>query len=313
MGRPSAFCEGASAVACLADKGFIPQSSFSWRPVAPARPKKRLELNMRENIDAHIYSRSDKPDVVTCSGIITCLADVEGSPDITLAIKNARALTHVRVHACAQRPEVSNGDFSLSFSPPIDRFILARYDVDCSSLPDGGLPFNAEYEVLALSDGSASLSLSLEFFASSAAAVSQLRALLPLQGWAGKAISSAKFLRPPPSGSSLQVQSGAQALVLDLAAPYAASYKVGIRVEFGCDSHADAAVDMPFIQGTATCALLQFSSTRLMSGLTFDAKNFICHPSMSLECVVDICTTGNRNASGVSQFLVWNKFGASPH
>jgi hypothetical protein len=312
MGRPSAFCEGASAVACMASKGFIPQSSFSWRPVAPARSKKRLELKMREIICAHIYGRTDKPDVVTCGGIISCLADVDGSPDITLTITNARALAHVRVHACAQRPEVGNGVFTLSFSPPIDRFVLARYNVDCCSLPDSGLPFTAEYEVLALPDGSAVLSLSVQPAASSAAAVSQLRALLPLQGWPGMGISCAKFLRPPLSGCSFEVHSGAQAIVLTLPAPCAAPCKVSIRVEFGGDSPAQPAVDMPFIQGTATCALLQFFTSRLISGLTFDVKHFSCHPSMSLECVADMCSTSNRNSSGFSQFLVWNKYGPSP-
>ena len=186
MGRPSAFCEGACAAACAAGKGFVPQSSFSWRPVAPARAKKRLELKLRETVCAHLYSRSDKPDVVTCSGSIICNADVDGSPDITLTIKNARALTHVRAHACAQRPEISNGDFTLSFSPPMDRFVLARYTVDCSCLPDAGLPFTCEYEALAQPDGSAALCLSLQSTAAGAAGAGlQLRAVLPLQGWGG--------------------------------------------------------------------------------------------------------------------------------
>jgi hypothetical protein len=312
MGRPSAFCEGASAAACMASKGFIPQSTFSWRPVAPARSKRRLELKMREIVCAHVYGRTDKPDVVTCGGIITCLADVDDSPDITLTIKNARALAHVRVHACAQRPEVSNGVFTLSFSPPIDRVVLARYNVECTSLPDSGLPFAAEYEVLALPDGSAALSLSVQTAASCTAAVSQVRALLPLQGWKGLAISGAKFLRSPPTGSSFEIHSGAQALVLTLPAPSAAPCKVSIRVEFGGSSQAYPAVDMPFIQGTATCALLQFSTSRLISGLTFDVEHFSCHPSMSLECVADLSSTSYRNSSGFSQFLVWNKYGQSP-
>jgi hypothetical protein len=313
MGRPSAFCEGASVDACMAGKGFVPQASFSWRPVAPSRPKKRLELKLREFVCAHIYGRVDKPDVVTCSGIITCLADVEGSPDITLSITNARALTQVRVHACAQRPEISSGDFTLSFSPPIDRFVLVRYSVDCPSLPDGGLPFTAEYEALAVPDGSAALCFSIQATATSAAGqVSHLRVLLPLQGWAGAAISSAKFSRPPPTGSSLEIHPGAQALVLALPAPSASPFKICIRVEFGSDSQSYAAFDLPFIYNISTCALVQFSTTRLISGLSFDIKRVMCHPSMSLDCVLDIGSSNYRQATGASQVLVWNKYGSSP-
>lgn len=312
MGRPSAFCEGAAASACMAGKGFISQSTFSWRPVAPARAKNKLELKMRETVCARFYGRADKPDVVMCNGAITCLADVDGSPDVTLTITNTRALTHVRVHSCAQRPEISNGDLTLSFSPPIDRFVVARYNVDCSSLHDR-LPFAVGYEVLKLPDGSAALSLSLQSTAASAAIpVSQLRALLPLQGWDGKSISCAKFSRPPPTGSSLQVHAGGQAVVLSLPAPSATLHKIAIHVEFGGGSQAYPAVDIPFIDGTATCALIQFAATRLISGIMFDSKNLICHPSMSLECAVDMSSISSRNSTGTSEFWVWNKYGSSP-
>ena len=76
---------------------------------------------------------------------------------------------------------------TLSFSPPMDRFVLARYTVDCSCLPDAGLPFTCEYEALAQPDGSAALCLSLQSTAAGAAggAGLQLRAVLPLQGWGG--------------------------------------------------------------------------------------------------------------------------------
>lgn len=313
MGRPSAFCEGTSAAACITGKGFTPQTSFSWRPVAPARSKKRLDLRIREIVCGHIYSRADKADVIACDGTITCLADIDGSPDITLTITNARALTQVRAHACAQRPEISNGDFTLSFSPPIDRFALARYTVDCSMLPDGGLPFHAEYEALALPDGSASLSLTIRSTPSCAAVpVGQLRALLPLQGWAGKAISSAKFSRHPPSGSFVDVHEGAQAVVLALPIPSSAPYQVSIRVDFGGDTQTVPAVDMPFIHHTATCAFIQFSSTGLMSGVMCDSKCFMCHPSMSLDCSLEMSSASGRNSLGISQFCVWNKYGPSP-
>jgi hypothetical protein len=312
MGRPSAFCEGASADASLSGKGFVPQSGFSWRPFAPIRAKKRLELKMREFVCAHIYGRADKADILQCSGIITCFADVEGSPDITLSITNAHALSNIRVHACAQRPEISCGDFTLSFSPPIDRFVLVRYSVDCLSLPEGALPFAAEYEALALPDGSAALSFSISVTALGASSALQLRVLLPLQGWSGEAVSSAKFSRPPPTNCSLEVHPGAQALVLIFPALSASLLKISIRVDFGSNSQSYPAVDMPFIQYLSTCALVQFSTTRLISGLVSDCKRVMCHPSMSLDCVADTSSASNRQASGVPQFFVWNKYGSSP-
>jgi hypothetical protein len=312
MGRPSAFCEGISSDASMAGKGFVPQSSFSWRPVAPIRPKKRLELKIREFVCAHIYGRTDKPDVVACTGIITCLADVEGSPDITLFITNARALVHVRVHACAQRPEISSGDFTLSFSPPIDKFVLARYSVDCHLLREAALPMSAEYEALALPDGSAALCFSIQSSTSSPGSALQLRVLLPLHGWSGAAISCAKFSRPPPTGCLLEVHPGAQALVLILPAVTALPLKISIRAEFGSNSQSYPAVAMPFIHNVSTCALIQFSTTRLISGLIVDCKRVMCHPSMSIDCEVDTGSASNRQASGASQLMVWNKYGSSP-
>jgi hypothetical protein len=315
MGRPSAYCEGKAAASCLSEKGFISQSCFSWRPVAFARPKKRLDLKVRESVCAHIYGRKDKPDVVKCSGSITCHADVEGSPDITLSISNAHAVQQVCVHSCAQRPEISNNSLNLSFSPPIDQFVLARYDIDCSSLPDGGLPFTAEYEALALPDGSASLSLSLQSTAAGFnVPVTQLRALFPLQGWVENSVSCAKFTRSPPVGSFLDVHTGNQAVILTLPPPSSTMYKVTIRVEFECrrNTQTYSAVDIPFIQNTATCALLQFSIPRLISGLTLDSEGILFHPSTSVECAVDMASSSNCDSSGSSQFIVWNKFGTSP-
>jgi hypothetical protein len=167
--------------------------------------------------------------------------------------------------------------------------------------------------VLELPDGSAALSLSLQSTVASATApVSQLRALLPLHGWVGKSISCAKFSRPPPAGSSLEVHAGGQAVVLSLPVPTATLYKISIHVEFGGGSQAYPAVDIPFIDGAATCALIQFAANRLISGIMLDSKKIICHPSMSLECVVDMSSISSRNSTGMSEFWVWNKYGPSP-
>eukprot|EP00850_Spirogloea_muscicola_P015712 SM000123S25824 [mRNA] locus=s123:30935:34046:- [translate_table: standard] len=104
--------------------------------VAAALPfgRQRLTITVREVVTAALYDREEVADMLAVDGVVQCQADLEGLPDVSLALSPPPGghLADVTVHACAQPPEPGGGvgcgrDCTLSFAPPLGIFDLARY------------------------------------------------------------------------------------------------------------------------------------------------------------------------------------------
>ncbi|BBN02949.1 AP-5 complex subunit mu-1 [Marchantia polymorpha subsp. ruderalis] len=100
----------------------------AWKPYL-YRGKPKMLFTVHEVVTAALYDRDNVADVITLGGQILCRADLEGLPDITLPIHcPSSGQPHaVTFHPCAQVPEQGPDRLTVTFSPPLGNFVLARY------------------------------------------------------------------------------------------------------------------------------------------------------------------------------------------
>lgn len=145
----------------------LKQKQPTWKPfLYKGNPK--LQFGIKEEIWAVQYDSKTAPDVWEIAGKITCKAEVEGVPDISVNItvpSESSPLDHLVVHPCVQSgdtedppipPESPNQASSavasssaalrirkLKFSPPLESFVLCQYMA--SSVPH--LPIRGFYQM----------------------------------------------------------------------------------------------------------------------------------------------------------------------
>lgn len=101
----------------------------AWKPYL-YRGKQRMVFAVHEVVSAALYDRDDVEDTISLAGEVLCRVDLEGLPEISLQLhspssSNFDALT---VHLCAQAPEQGVEKQTITFTPPLGNFVLARYN-----------------------------------------------------------------------------------------------------------------------------------------------------------------------------------------
>ncbi|KAJ7564566.1 hypothetical protein O6H91_02G023100 [Diphasiastrum complanatum] len=104
------------------------QKQPAWKPYL-YRGKQRILFALHEVITAALYDRDDVADVISLGGQVLCRADLEGLPDITLPLScpTSAQFDALTFHPCAQTFEQGLEKQTITFSPPLGNFILARY------------------------------------------------------------------------------------------------------------------------------------------------------------------------------------------
>lgn len=77
------------------------------------------------------------PDFLSVSGQLTCRAELEGLPDVSLPLTGLKA-ARVEVssfHHCVQASEPTGDKQSLLFQPPLGNFVLMHYQAPCNIDP----------------------------------------------------------------------------------------------------------------------------------------------------------------------------------
>jgi AP-5 complex subunit mu-1 len=80
-------------------------------------------------INATLYGRDDVPDVLSVSGQMTCRAELEGLPDVSLPLTGLKA-AHVEVssfHHCVQASEPTDHKQTLVFQLPLGNVVLMHF------------------------------------------------------------------------------------------------------------------------------------------------------------------------------------------
>lgn len=112
------------------------QKQPAWKPYL-YKGKQRTLFSSLETISAALYDRDDVPDFLSVSGQVTCRAELEGLPDVSLPLTGLKA-ARVEVssfHHCVQASEPSGDKQSLIFQPPIGNFVLMHYQAPCNNDP----------------------------------------------------------------------------------------------------------------------------------------------------------------------------------
>ncbi|CAM0949909.1 unnamed protein product [Alopecurus aequalis] len=112
------------------------QKQPAWKPYL-YKGRQRTLFSSLETINAALYDRDDVSDFLSVSGQVTCRAELEGLPDVSLPLTGLKA-ARVEVssfHHCVQASEPSGDKQSLIFQPPIGNFVLMHYQAPCKSDP----------------------------------------------------------------------------------------------------------------------------------------------------------------------------------
>jgi hypothetical protein len=165
---PTAATAAAAAVAgssVVAGAAAAPLSGSvrlpAWKPFLYRIGKKRLEFTVTEFVDS--AQRGDDERCTTRgSGILYCRAELDGVPEVTLALRALRAdgvslppthttATHISVSSAtttppddASAPAAQSTACKLVFAPPLGQFALAQYVF--ASCPKEA-PFHAVYQM----------------------------------------------------------------------------------------------------------------------------------------------------------------------
>eukprot|EP00794_Sanderia_malayensis_P020051 gene20051-22018_t len=133
----------------LASKDFIfvpKQKVPAWRPNT-FKGKQQMSISIQEQLKCIQYNKSNVPDVCEVFGTISCKADLEGSPEVSLDIlatnETNTALTNMISHYCVHQsdsliPAISSTEEdktysnacavrSFRFCPPGEIFTLCQY------------------------------------------------------------------------------------------------------------------------------------------------------------------------------------------
>jgi AP-5 complex subunit mu-1 len=100
----------------------------AWKPYL-YRGKQRMVFTVLEEVTAALYDRDDVEDSISLAGQLLCRADMEGLPEISLQLHcpSSSHFDAITFHPCAQAPEQGVDKQTISFSPPLGNFVLARY------------------------------------------------------------------------------------------------------------------------------------------------------------------------------------------
>ncbi|KAK3136675.1 hypothetical protein QOZ80_5BG0440810 [Eleusine coracana subsp. coracana] len=112
------------------------QKQPAWKPYL-YKGRQRILFSSLEMINAALYDRDDVPDVLSVSGQITCRAELEGLPDVSLpltGLKSARVEVS-SFHHCVQASEPTDHKQTLVFQPPLGNFVLMHYQAPCNVDP----------------------------------------------------------------------------------------------------------------------------------------------------------------------------------
>jgi AP-3 complex subunit mu len=125
---------GASALAPTAAPSPF-ASAIPWRRANVRHAQNELYLDVAEELRAVVPRGGGAPLRARVRGRLDALARLSGTPDVSLSLLGAQALTDPAFHACVRLPRWAR-DRSLSFVPPDGRFVLAEY----TYAPPGGAP-----------------------------------------------------------------------------------------------------------------------------------------------------------------------------
>uniref|UniRef100_A0ACD5XSB5 Uncharacterized protein n=1 Tax=Avena sativa TaxID=4498 RepID=A0ACD5XSB5_AVESA len=112
------------------------QKQPAWKPYL-YKGRQRTLFSSLETINAALYDRDDVPDFLSVSGQVTCRAELEGLPDVSLPLTGLKAarVEVLSFHHCVQASEPSGDKQSLIFQPPIGNFVLMHYQAPCNNDP----------------------------------------------------------------------------------------------------------------------------------------------------------------------------------
>uniref|UniRef100_A0A0D9XZW9 MHD domain-containing protein n=1 Tax=Leersia perrieri TaxID=77586 RepID=A0A0D9XZW9_9ORYZ len=112
------------------------QKQPAWKPNL-YKGRQRTLFSSLETLNAALYDRDDVQDFLSVSGQVTCRAELEGLPDVSLPLSGLKA-ARVEVssfHHCVQASEPINDKQNLIFQPPLGNFVLMHYQASCNMDP----------------------------------------------------------------------------------------------------------------------------------------------------------------------------------
>ncbi|KAF0888207.1 hypothetical protein E2562_013663 [Oryza meyeriana var. granulata] len=112
------------------------QKQPAWKPYL-YKGRQRTLFSSLETLNAALYDRDDVQDFLSVSGQVTCRAELEGLPDVSLPLTGLKA-ARVEVssfHHCVQTSEPTNDKQTLIFQPPLGNFVLMHYQASCNMDP----------------------------------------------------------------------------------------------------------------------------------------------------------------------------------
>ncbi|EFJ28322.1 hypothetical protein SELMODRAFT_267388 [Selaginella moellendorffii] len=125
------------------------QKQPAWKPYL-FKSKQKLVFALHEVVTAALYDRDDVADVITLKGQLLCRADLEGLPDVNvqLSCPSSGEIDGVTFHPCAQALDHGPDKQTITFSPPLGNFVLAKYMATPAFRP----PLQGFYQLSMVSD-----------------------------------------------------------------------------------------------------------------------------------------------------------------
>jgi hypothetical protein len=111
----------------FADSETNVQKRPAWKPYILLNSKQKLRLHVREEVRAMQYGRVGIDDVWKLRGTITCDAQLNGVPRVSLPLNRASMLTDLIVDNCALPPAEIDSKLII-FTPPNRQIELCRYN-----------------------------------------------------------------------------------------------------------------------------------------------------------------------------------------
>ncbi|XP_024365716.1 AP-5 complex subunit mu [Physcomitrium patens] len=110
------------------DVPIAEQRQPMWKPYL-YRGKQRMAFAVHEVVTAALYDRDDVKDSISLTGEVLCRLDLEGLPEVSVQLITpaTSSFDSLTFHLCAQAPEQGADKQTVTFTPPLGNFVLARY------------------------------------------------------------------------------------------------------------------------------------------------------------------------------------------
>jgi Adaptor complexes medium subunit family len=310
------FQSAAGVSASASSSSSLEKRRPAWKPYVAIGDGVRVELAIEEFVSAVQYCKAGVADAVQAWGKLVCRASLHGVSEVSLPlnVSSERQLGRVlpdslQLHRCAHLTNAQRiQDMRIGFAPPLERFVLANYAVQCSQKHSA--PLRGIYQMKPLGNDRVQVVVQFKLHARVKNEFDYFVVSVPffeprgavIVGTAECSASVGSVSVDPKRRNALRWNIGER---LPTRAKRQAILKAAVTLRAPDASSATVAADDPFLTGSNSYVEAFFRlSDATLSGLYIDARALDIFPKPTSKLLVRL-----KHQVSSDSFIVWNSLG----